>query len=524
MVATAVGCSDGAAEATDAAGLDQAVAGDAEIDGGSHDGRPIDGGRDAHDATDRGLTDATEPGVDAEPISDDPYVQSGAFDYLPGPPCIDPLAVVEDLTDQFEEIPFPTPGGITWVGDIDGNGRAELYVYNRYMLEEPEFIAEPDQGYRASGIFELAGDEWVDLGALRGMVPYGAVDLDGDGRQEIIGSRQYLAEARADAQGQTVYGFGSTFGIRQDKSEMAWRYDHDYRLYVREVREGHFDGFLPAGMIGDVPDMEVTDADQDGWPEILFYYRGVLAEWDGDDFVRVFEPTDPLFGFAGSTGPSTVGDFDGDGQMELALATFGPEVPVGDHGRTYLDQHFRILENRGDNTYVHTQRLALRMTDIRGAAAGDVNGDGIDDLLVAAGPVGCVRYQLWTTAGDDTLALAWERDVFMERGLTGNTRTLTIADVDGDGDQEMVVIMDHIFTVWDWRVDEARREAEMVQIHGERVAPEGYGWPHVYGGDLDGDGIDEVVTWDAGTVPDVDGQRAVWANPRGVLIRRYRGE
>lgn len=502
---------------SDQAGLDQTVQGDT----GSDDGL-TDSATDLPDAADGGLADGSVPDADAGPISDDPYVQSGAFDYLPGPPCVDPQVVIEDLTDQFEEIPFPEPGVINWVGDIDGNGRAELYVYNRYMLEEPGFIAEPDKGYRGTGIFELVDDAWVSLGELRGLVPYGAVDLDGDGHREIIGSRQYLADARVNAQGQTIYGVGSTFGVRQDRAQDDWRYDHDYRLYVREIREGRFDGFLPAGMMGNLSDMEVTDADRDGRPEVLFYYRNVLAEWNGDDFVRVFDPADPLFGFAGSTGPSTVGDFDGDGQMELALATFGPEIPVGDHGRTYLDQHFRILENRGDDTYVHTGRIALRMTDVRGAAAGDVNGDGIDDLLVAAGPVGCVRYQLWTTAGDDTLTLAWERDVFMERGRTGSQRTLTTADVDGDGDQEMVVIMDHIFTIWDWRVDDARREGEMVQIHGERVAPEGYGWPHVYGGDLDGDGIDEVVTFDAGTVPEIDRQRAVWANPRGVLIRRFR--
>jgi hypothetical protein len=114
-------------------------------------------------------------------------------------------------------------------------------------------------------------------------------------------------------------------------------------------------------------------------------------------------------------------------------------------------------------------------------------------LLVAAGPGGCTRYQLWSTDGDDHLRLLWEYDhQYMD--LAGSVHPLKFGDVDGDGDQEAVINMGLIMTVWDWRPDAASPSGgTMVQIFGERITRPQVAHGPTFAEDLDGDGRAEII-------------------------------
>lgn len=450
----------------------------------------------------------------------DPYVAAGVFEYIPGPACETPQFIEEDLPGDFEAWVFERPGRLMFAGDIDANGRAELFVWTHNLLDEEDI---PEMGYMGMTLYEREPDgEWASLGRARGIIPHAFADLDGDGRNEAIGAGQYLGSIREGEQGQTILGYGITFAVRNDDSGGGeWRYDDDVIETAYEHSPNRWRHDIPFVGHHNFLSVQVDDADSDGRPDVLLDKFNVLIEWDSGMFLQAFDPEDPVFGFGGSTGPSTIGDFDGDGRRELALPTLGPSIDTGG-GVIEWHEHYRIVESRGDNDYVDTQRLAIGLPAGRGAAAGDVNGDGVDDLLVAAGPSGCTRYQLWSTSGDNHLRLLWEYD-HAYPDMSTNLHPLKMGDVDGDGDQEAIINMGLVATVWDWRPDAASPSGgQMVQIFGERISRPRVNFGPIFAEDLDGDGTAEVLFVDTVGGAEAGGGPDDWLNPRGVLIRSLR--
>ncbi|MGK0362239.1 MAG: hypothetical protein ACI9U2_004559, partial [Bradymonadia bacterium] len=96
-------------------------------------------------------------------------------------------------------------------------------------------------------------------------------------------------------------------------------------------------------------------------------------------------------------------------------------------------------------------------------------------------------------------------------------------DVDGDGDQEAVINMGLVMTVWDWRPDAASPSGgTMVQIFGERITRPQVALGPAFAEDLDGDGRAEILFVDTVGGAEVGGGPEDWLNPRGVLIRSLR--
>jgi hypothetical protein len=426
--------------------------------------------------------------LDQGPIPDegpyDPYEAAGVFENIPGPMCVNVQVPREDLPADFEPMPFG-PGTLLYAGDANGNGKAELFVYN-FFIHEP---TDPDRRQRGITIFEHDGSNWAEVGKMRSLNVRGFFDLEGDGRAELVGVEEHLAQLRPDG---SAAGHGFTLGVRRDDPNSEWRYDERVALYVREVSEGFWGDTLYGTTA-----YNAADLDQDGLPEVVMGEINRIDEWNGSEFVQVFQATDPLFGLSGGgTGQVVWGDFDGDGFTEMVLPTYGPERET-ENGLAYFDQHRRVMEVRGDNTYVDTARLALGMPIAVLAAVGDLTGDGKDDLLIGGSPGVCVRYQLWTTAGDDRFKLLWEYDLVNDDGFVDILDAVAFGDVDGDGDDEAIMNMNRVLTVWDWVPDEmAEHGGRMVQIYGERVSARNSVWQPVFAADLDGDGKDEVMSQD----------------------------
>lgn len=452
--------------------------------------------------------------ADAGPVPDigpyDPYEATGVFTNVPTEPCLDVQVPAEDLQVGFEAWAFP-PGVLMYAGDVNQNGQAELFVHD-FVIEQNE--DDPLRRRRGLTIYErnLTGG-WTKTGELRGINPQGFWDLDGDGRMEVVGGEQFVGRLNVNAEGQQTVARGTTIGVRRDDPDGTWRLDERVFAFIEQVAEDAWESPLETAN-----DAHAVDLDGDGRKEILVEWLNRLYEWDGNAFQLVFTPEDPVFGEGGGAS-NTTGDFDGDGQMEMALGTWGPRFVSEDEiGIEYYHQHARILENRGDDTYVELTRLAYGMDNMIFSAAGDITGDGIDDLVIGGGRAACGRFQLWTTAGDDAFRLLWEYDIANDNGYFQADRMVTFGDVDGDGDQELIACMAKTLTVWDWRPDEVSLAGgTMVQIYGERISRVPM-FP-VWAADLDGDGADEVMTYDSVGHLDV-GLDDVHQNPRGVLVRR----
>jgi hypothetical protein len=129
----------------------------------------------------------------------------------------------------------------------------------------------------------------------------------------------------------------------------------------------------------------------------------------------------PAQGYAAGVGPVSVavGDFNGDGKQDLAVANKG-NIP--DNGSV------SVLLGKGDGTFLPAQTYAAG-SYAYAVAVGDFNGDGIPDLAVAAATV-----RVLLGKGDGTFQTT---NVSYIAGI--HTSSVAVGDFNGDGKPDLAV-------------------------------------------------------------------------------------
>jgi hypothetical protein len=169
----------------------------------------------------------------------------------------------------------------------------------------------------------------------------------------------------------------------------------------------------------------VGDFNKDGLPD--------LAVADGSGFVSVLlgngdgtfqAATD--FGVGLAPGSVAVGDFNGDGILDLAVTHL-----------QYPNGGVSVLLGRGDGTFLPAQNFAAGIDPVF-VAVGDFNGDGKPDLAVANGGffACCLDRRSVSVLlgnGDGTFQAA--RIVFFDQGAT----SVAVGDFNGDGKLDLAV-------------------------------------------------------------------------------------
>ncbi len=123
-------------------------------------------------------------------------------------------------------------------------------------------------------------------------------------------------------------------------------------------------------------------------------------------------------------------DFDGDGRLDIYLCNGGPIVPRSG----LVDPPCRLFRNEGEGRFrdITVTSNAPGPSYAMGAAVGDYDGDGRDDLFVS----GWRDQRLYRSLGGGRF-----EDVTTRAGITSHSwsTSAAFADLDGDGDLDLYV-------------------------------------------------------------------------------------
>lgn len=419
-----------------------------------------------------------------------PQLQTG--EVAPSSPGVGVLLAdgVEDadaLLDGVNSLAAATPG------DLDGDGFDDLVVTG---TDDPSSLRILYGGQRPTdGVVRLAGrssalglDEYPYYNALGGVPRHG--DFDGDGANDLVFS---------------VWenGFSYTYGL---SGEAAAERDDLFADLMQRWTEQR--AFLWYGS----PER----------PARVDFPSDAVAFRSGDDLssdlARVLEEHDPNE-FEGAISVSLelrwLGDVDGDGHGDLALSTgfsvlWGHEDPSSEGG-------FAMRTRTQSVTYLYYGGARLevggevgppdaRLSGVTLAGLGDVNGDGLADMVAVTSdgrpqldqdraPTYLFAGSAQRLAGDVSL-----QDLGVPLMITTSQGPFGVGDLDGDGLGDLL----------SWRFHQDQGSFDLVYgspdllqrpLDATRVSATFAGrdlqLDMCDGGDYDGDGTGDLLLWRA---------------------------
>ncbi len=349
---------------------------------------------------------------------------------------------------------FPYPGPFLAIGDLDGDADLDIVVPGGFHAEI--LINDGSAG------FTLADDP---LPAPRTLHVYDIElrDLDGDGDLDIgaalHGGSSYLAVWLNN--GDATFGEGSAYDTRaigegflyNSASVALGDLDNDGDLdaavgneywgayaLLRNNGDGTF-APLESQIIGEDPWLlEILDINGDGWADLVAIRTGLsllvthLNDAEGTPRgSKNAEIGDPDIDYSASDSA----DLDGDGDLDLALGI------LGNHPAT-----IRVMENDGSGTFSETWRTfvgVLGFSDVEDVRFAHMNGDKWIDLVFSFDEEfssGEDPGSIWVAFGLPGLQFdPPTRFGFDEVSPTG----IAIADIDGDGDNDVIAHVKGLF-------------------------------------------------------------------------------
>lgn len=303
------------------------------------------------------------------------------------------------------------------VADVDGDGRPDI-AFATYFGDSSVHVLS---GVDGRPLWTWRGDNECLDASLR------FTDLDGDGKLELVVPVSNTGRVLAfdAATGKLIWERRLDAGECIDTPPCIADADGDGqpdvivgtfkgKLHVIRGRDGELLRSLPIapGAVQSCP--IVMDLNGDGIADF------VAANFRGDHCLHAVSGKDgkPLWKVqTGSDiyhGPS-VGDLDGDGEPDMAIGSYD--------GKVYA---FRARDGKPLWTVAPGDRYFMSPT-----AMHDIDGDGRPEVIVASQRVSVIR-------GDGKVLYSVPADE--SRGMDSVTRGVSIADMDGNGRADLVVL------------------------------------------------------------------------------------
>ena len=336
------------------------------------------------------------------------------------------------------------------VGDLNGDGRADLAVANRNaetvsVLRNTTAPGALTASFAGQNVFFANISRSLALG-----------DVDGDGRADLVvgdeGSDHFDVLINATAPGATTFSFagyenfapglefdavalGDLNGDGRPDVAAVQSSGNTASVFLNITKPGAAPSFSPATTYatGTGPNhLAVADLDGNGRPELL------VAN-SGSDNVSVFRnltaPAEPApsfaaqVGFGGSGGDVIAADFNGDGWPDLAVTNSG-SANVSVHLNT-------AAPGAASPSYAPKNDFATGALPLSVTAA-DFNGDGRPDLAVVNRDSSTVSVLLNLTAPGATAA-AFTLATNVGPSSFPFALAVTATDVNGDGRPDLAV-------------------------------------------------------------------------------------
>ncbi|HET9623974.1 MAG TPA: VCBS repeat-containing protein [Kofleriaceae bacterium] len=343
------------------------------------------------------------------------------------------VVTTHDLTGTVEVVLNTFPASRAQVGgfpatsvlaDLDGDGKLDLVTPNTLSDNVSIELGAGDGSFR-------------DTPRGGPAAFYLLADLDGDGKLDAVGPRPtfFAPEARRVVTVQLGTG-GGVFHAPVDVAvasppiaAVTGDLDHDGKLDLvvltdsatESVLRGNGDGtFQPRIDLAapGVTAIAIADLDGDHKADLIESHAGdapFLRVQLGDGDGHFHAGGD--IALPGAAGPLAIGDLDGDGVADLAVAA----------GETV-----RVLLGNGDGTFRGKLDLPVAIAPLSIDAV-DVSGDGKRDLVIAGGTdAGGNLVRVMLGAGDGTFTTQGDTAVPFASGAT-------VGDVTGDGAPDVVI-------------------------------------------------------------------------------------
>jgi putative cell wall-binding protein len=346
--------------------------------------------------------------------------------------------------------------------DVDGDGRVELFVgagtaesdpraddgalysfqhdgHQRFRLQAADKVFRAPAVHSTPAIGDVDGspDKNVSFGTL-GLLSAWSVSSSGNVRtgcgvdveyptgacwpfytDDTVFSSPALADADGDGIDDVIIGADSSPGAPVDHRGGILRAIKSNRTAIWEVRIDDIVRSSPS----------VGNIDADPGLEVVF---GAGDFWGGADSTKVFavnlENGRPVAGWPQSTNgvtnaSPTLADLDGDGDLDVAIATFGSSHGRGAGGSVYAwngaGQPIRGFPTASGAGVILGQLVTA-----------DLDGDGGQDLIVAGG--GLIR-ALDGSSGAQLFRLAEGQNVVFQNSPV-------VTDVEGDGRLDLIAV------------------------------------------------------------------------------------
>jgi hypothetical protein len=430
-----------------------------------------------------------------------------------------PPGAVIDLRDEQADLSFIGEdiygGGLglfVSAGDLDGDGLDELSLHSWQTSDDAEvgsgaqsiFLGTseypPNHVVDFSKMYptmRILGDDYHDGGLPFSMIE----DLDGDGRNDILVGYGMANRPEAEGCGEICIFYNDGLPIDRPPRIMAGPGPDggnppELRLWDPFCAASGWSGrFVPFLTRGFGLNPAAGDLDGDGYDEII---AGPGPGPYHPATVRVLDETGALrWQFQGYGTPRygvnvAAGDLDGNGDQEIVTGA-GPGAVYGPHVRGWTLSGDQVVPLGNVSFLAYgTRRWGVNV------ACGDIDGDGFDEIVTGAGPgdVFGPHVRGWNVDGGSAVPIGAVS--YLAYGTPRWGVNVSCGDIDGDGIDEIVtgpgpseLFGSHIRG---WNYD-GKSMAPIPGVNFFAFADIACSMGCVVNcGDLDNDGIDELLT------------------------------